>query len=216
MGVGARRGHPAARGALQESLLEQEWLVGVLHGLRLLTDSDGQGRQADRAAAELLDDRSQDEAVDLVETRVVDFEDCKRRDRRFPRRRRHRRGRRRSHAPGAAVGWRCAAYPGCDDAMAAAPSGDLNIEDAGRPRHDRQQVAAFVVVEPCHVSETIPQRWRHPADPGGGSDQGERREIESRISALPGPCRPRCRVGSPPWPDRALLRPGVAAGGPRR
>ena len=49
-----RRGHPAARRAGDQALLDEERLVHVLDRLGLLADADGQRRQPDRAAAELL------------------------------------------------------------------------------------------------------------------------------------------------------------------
>ena len=51
---GRRCGHPATRRAHEQALLDEERLVHVLDRLGLLTDADGERRQPDRAAAELL------------------------------------------------------------------------------------------------------------------------------------------------------------------
>src|SRR4051794_6488154 len=73
MKVGLAGGDAAARGALDEALLEQIRLVDVLERVLLLGDDDREGRQAYGAAVELLDDRAEDLAVEAVEAFVVDF-----------------------------------------------------------------------------------------------------------------------------------------------
>ena len=52
MGIGPLGGDATSRGALQEPRLEEERLVGVLDGLGLFADGDGQRGQPDRAATE--------------------------------------------------------------------------------------------------------------------------------------------------------------------
>ena len=64
----------SARRALQESELEQVRLVDVLDRLRLLAERDRERREADRAAAELLDDARRSVAVEPLEPRLVDLE----------------------------------------------------------------------------------------------------------------------------------------------
>ena len=78
------RDHAAARGALDEAELEQVRLVDVLDRVRLLAERDGERREPDRAAVELLDDRAQEVAVDPLEPELVDLEQLERlaRDRR--------------------------------------------------------------------------------------------------------------------------------------
>ena len=73
-----RGGDAAARGPLEETRLDEERLVGVLHRLLLLGHGDGEGGEPDGATAELVDDRFEDRAVDPIETHVVDLEDTKR------------------------------------------------------------------------------------------------------------------------------------------
>ena len=63
-------GHPAARGALDQALLEQERLVGVLDGVGLLPHALRQRGQAHRLAAEAAAERVEDGPVDLVQARA--------------------------------------------------------------------------------------------------------------------------------------------------
>ena len=55
-------------------MLEQVGLVDVLDRVGLLADRGGERVHAHRAAAELLDDREEQPAVDLVEAVGVDLE----------------------------------------------------------------------------------------------------------------------------------------------
>ena len=64
----------ATRGALDEALLDEERLVDLLHRAGVFAKGGGDGRQADRAAAELGDDRGQYLVVDFVEPVAVDVE----------------------------------------------------------------------------------------------------------------------------------------------
>ena len=72
--VGAAGGDAAARGALEESLLDQVGLVEVLERPGVLADRDGQRLDAGGAAVVVLDQRAQDLAVDVVEAELVDLE----------------------------------------------------------------------------------------------------------------------------------------------
>ena len=74
MAVRQRGGDPAARGALQEALLDQERLQHVLDRVALLADRRGEVVDADRAAGELVEHRAQQLAVHHVEARRVDVE----------------------------------------------------------------------------------------------------------------------------------------------
>ena len=62
-------GHPAPGRPVEEALLHQERLVDVLHRLALLAHARGDGVQAHRAAAELLEDGEEDLPVHRVEAR---------------------------------------------------------------------------------------------------------------------------------------------------
>ena len=70
MPVRERRGDAAARGALQEALLDQERLEHVLDRVALLADRGGEVVDADRPAGEFLDDGRQQLAVHHVEPRA--------------------------------------------------------------------------------------------------------------------------------------------------
>ena len=59
--------HAAARRALQKSELEEVRLVDVLDRVGLLTQRHSERRQADRAAAELVDNRVQQLTVRALE-----------------------------------------------------------------------------------------------------------------------------------------------------
>src|ERR1019366_9527604 len=52
VGPRPRRGNLPPRGPLQQALLQQVGLIGVLDGVRLLADALGQGGQPDRPAGE--------------------------------------------------------------------------------------------------------------------------------------------------------------------
>src|SRR5262245_44918350 len=51
-----RRGAAAARGPFEEALLDEKRLVDLLQGSGIFADGHGHGPEADRTAAELLDD----------------------------------------------------------------------------------------------------------------------------------------------------------------
>ena len=74
VGVGAGAGHAAARGALDEALLEQIGLDNVLDRVAGLGDGGGEGVHADRAAAVVLDQGLEEAAVVGVEAGLVDLE----------------------------------------------------------------------------------------------------------------------------------------------
>ena len=74
VGPGPRGGDPTPGGALQQALLEQVGLVGVLDGVGLLADALGQGGEADRPAGEAAAQHVEDGPVDLVEAEFVDTE----------------------------------------------------------------------------------------------------------------------------------------------
>ena len=74
MPVRSQRRHPAARGALQEALLDQERLDHVLDRVALLADRRGDVVEADRAAVEAVDHRLEQLSVHHVEAVRVDVE----------------------------------------------------------------------------------------------------------------------------------------------
>src|SRR5664280_1344691 len=74
VGPRPRRRHPPPRGSLQQALLQQVGLIGVLDCVRLLADALGQGGQPDRPAGESTAQDIEDGPVDLVEPQLVDTE----------------------------------------------------------------------------------------------------------------------------------------------
>ena len=72
MGVGKVGGFPSSRSALQETLLDKEWLVDLLQRAGILAKSRGNSGQSHRATLEFVDDGQQDAVVDLVEAIAVD------------------------------------------------------------------------------------------------------------------------------------------------
>src|SRR6188472_3393339 len=66
--------HTAARGAIQETNLDQKRFVNVLDRVFLFTDGRGNRVQSHGPAAKLLDDRLQQLAIHVVETVLVDFQ----------------------------------------------------------------------------------------------------------------------------------------------
>jgi hypothetical protein len=72
--VGARGGDAAARRAVDEPDLQEVGFVDVLERAGILADRRGERGDADRAAAELVDDGEEELAVDLVEAVVVDLQ----------------------------------------------------------------------------------------------------------------------------------------------
>ena len=76
---------PAARGPLDQALLEQVGLEDVLDRVGLLADGDREGREPDRPAGELLGDRREQLAVVAVEAGAVDLEQLQGLARRPPR-----------------------------------------------------------------------------------------------------------------------------------
>ena len=70
---GATRGDAAARGLLEERLLDEVRLVNVLDGVLGLADGDGDGLEAEGSAA-VTDKRAEDPSVHGIETDLVDAE----------------------------------------------------------------------------------------------------------------------------------------------
>jgi len=74
MPIGGIGDDAAARRAIQKALLHQEGLVYVFDGIDGFTDGRGDRIEADRAAAEFLDNDLKDLAVGPVETAGIDFQ----------------------------------------------------------------------------------------------------------------------------------------------
>ena len=71
MGPGGRRCDPPARSSGQQARPDEERLGHFLDRLHLFPDSDGEGADADRAAAEAAYQRVQDTPVEPVQAEVV-------------------------------------------------------------------------------------------------------------------------------------------------
>ncbi len=72
--VGAGGGHAAARRPVEKADLNQEGFVDLFDRVFLFAHRGGERADADRAAAELVDDGAQQPPVDLVEAARVDLE----------------------------------------------------------------------------------------------------------------------------------------------
>ena len=131
--------------------------------------------------------------------------------------RRRRRAPRRSRAPGAAAGWRCGACRGNDGRSPTRPSSSIVTSRIPAARSDdRLQLVGVVVVEPGDEPEAVAQRPGDHAGAGGRADEREAAAASAGCSMRPGPCRRRCRAGSPPSPDRGSPRRRATGGGSRR
>ena len=76
--VGQRRCHAPPGRAIEKSYLNQERLVDIFDGVFFFADRRGDAVDADRPAAELVDDRPQQLPIDLVESMLVDLEQLQR------------------------------------------------------------------------------------------------------------------------------------------
>src|SRR5262249_2007969 len=65
--------HSASGSPVQESYLQQIWLIDLLDGILFFADCGRESRQPNRAAGELIDDRGQQLAIDLVQAELVDL-----------------------------------------------------------------------------------------------------------------------------------------------
>src|ERR1035441_4977044 len=68
--------HPSARRPVEETNLDEEWLVDFLDRVWLFGERRRQGVHAHRPALVFLDDGQQQLAVDLVEAVAIDLEHC--------------------------------------------------------------------------------------------------------------------------------------------
>ena len=153
--------------------LQQVRLVDVLDRVGLLADAHGQGRQADRTAAEAGADGVQDGPVHLVEAQLVHPEQLEALAGPPPRRRCRRRGPRRSPGPASAAGWRCGAYPGT--AGRSRPPRWRRGGPRGSPAERRMMASrspALVVVQPGDEPEPVAERPGDEPGAGGGARPG--------------------------------------------
>ena len=175
--IGARRGDTAARRAIEKAGLDQERLVDVFDRVLFFADGGRDAVDAHRAAAELVDDGSQQLAIDLVEAVIVDLEQLQRRardlgvdpavgaDLRIV-----------AHAPQEAVR---------DARRAARPARqfvrgfgvDRHVENPRRTADDLLDVAVVVEVEPMDDAEPRAQRRREQA---GARRRANQRELLQR------------------------------------
>ena len=145
MQVGVARRHAAARGAHEESLLDQERLDHVLERAALLAHRGGQASMPTGPPSNFSMIVEQQLAVQRVEALRIHFEQIERGVR-------HRLvdaavglAPRRSRARGAAAGWRYAACRASACAMRArAVRIDRHAEDAGRARDDAARAPSTV------------------------------------------------------------------------
>ena len=159
----------------------------------------------------------EDRPVDLVEAALVDAEHAPGRPGPSRRRCGRRRAPRRSRAPGAAGGWRCAACPASGGRSPTAPSSSMRTPRMPAARtHDGLELAGVVVVEAGDEAEAVAQRAGDQPRAGGGADQREPRQASGGWTRPRGPCRRRCRAGSPPSPGRGSPRRRGTGGGSRR
>ena len=219
--VGERRpavgDHAAARRAHEQALLDEERLVDVLDGLGLLADADGEGRQADRAAAELLAQMRRRIARSTLSSPSSSTPKSASPSRAVGGRWRRRRAPRRSRAPGAAAGWRCGA---CPRRAGRSPAPRRRRRARRGCRRHRATMASsslgVVVVEPGDEAEAVAQRAGDEARAGGGADEGEAGQVEPDRAGRRALAERRCRAGSPPWPGRGPPRRRGRGGGSRR
>lgn len=79
------RRHTSARRAVQESQLDEEWLVDILDRICRFADGSRQRIQSDRPAGKLLDHRHQQATIRMVQPAAVDFKHLERLVRHFVR-----------------------------------------------------------------------------------------------------------------------------------
>ncbi len=154
----------------------------------LLADRRRQAVEPDRAAAELVDDRAQQPAIEVVEAVRVHFEQLQRRVRDVERDRARRRAPPRSRARAAAAGSRRAACRASGRASSRAASASSATP---RMRAERRTIssrsAVGVEVEPVHDPESRAQRRGQQPRPRRRADERERLERHlhrSRARAL--------------------------------
>ena len=173
--------------------------------------------EADRAAAELVDDRPQQLAIDLVEAVLVDLEQLQRGVRDLERDGARRRAPARSRARGAAAGWRCAACR-ATAARSRRPRRRRSARRESAPTGGRSPRGR----RPCRTraGATMPKRDRSGdvSSPvrvvAPMSVNALKRHLDRSARSAPG--RSRCRARSPRAPDTGSPRSPATSGGSRR
>ena len=178
MGVGLGGDDPAADGPVEEADAHEEGLVDALDRVLVLVDGRGDRPDADRAAAEVLDDGREDLAVDVVEAEDVDLhhvqgplgfldrDDAAALDVDVV-----------ADAAQQPVG-HARRSPRAQGDLAGPGLVDLDLEDPGRALDDPLQVLVPVVVEAVDDAEAAAQGRRDAAGPGRRPDQGELLDLE--------------------------------------
>ena len=171
--VGAGGGHPAARGALEQPLLEQVRLVDVLDRVGRLPHAVGQRAEADRPALEGLGTGGAGSAGPAPRGRASSTSS---RSRASSATARSTTGRPRTWATSRTRRSRRLAMRGVPrerPASASAASGSIAIvQQAGRAPHDRRQVVGAVVVEAVEHAEAGAQRRGQQAGARGRARPG--------------------------------------------
>ena len=177
--VGLGRGHASLGGAFEVALHDEEGLVGLLDGVRLLAHGDGDCGEAHGATAELEADGLEYLDVHLVEAVGVYLQEAEGIDRDLL-------GDEVvglhlsvvAHAAEEVVG---------DTGGAARAGGDLecavrldrHAELGGGAGDDLGELGGFVVGESVHEAEPRAQRGGDEADAGGCAHEGEAGELEA-------------------------------------
>ncbi len=186
--VGLGAGEAAARGALDEALLHQERLDHVLDGVARLGDGVGEGLDAGRAAAVVVDQGRQIAAVEGVEAERIDVEagEGAGGDRPIDERRGVGGGEVAHTAQQAAGDPGRAAGARGDFGGAIGGEGEAHLA-GGLGEHGRQ-LGLGVEVEAQGNAEAVAQGIGEQAGSGGGGDEGEGGQIDAD--------RPRARSGA--------------------
>ena len=72
--IGKLGGHSASWRTLDEAFHDEEWLVNLLYGAAIFTDSRGDGAYAHRTSTELVDNGGENLVVNLVQAILVDIQ----------------------------------------------------------------------------------------------------------------------------------------------
>ncbi len=169
---------PAARGALDEALLDQIRLDDVFDGVARLRQRRGDGVDADRTAAVVERDIGEITPVHGVEPRGIDFERRQRAvgDLAVDRLRAVDMGEV-AHAPQQTPrDARRAARAPCD--LVGAIRSHAQAQHARAARDDQFQLRLGVEVQPHRNAEAVAQRIGQEPGARGGADQRERRKVD--------------------------------------
>lgn len=176
----------AARRAIEEAVLDEEWLVDFLEGVLFFGEGGGEGVQTDRASVVFFDDGHKQAAVELVEAVGVHFEHFE------------------SVFGGGAVDFAGASDLGVvadatqeavgDARGSAGAHGDLggsvlidgDVDDVSGALNDISQVVVRIELKAQKDSETGAERRGQQAGARGGGDEGEGLDVHD-VGARTGP-----------------------------